>query len=263
MKLKGSKRRLLEGAALVSLCVSVAGVTEDQDGNFLRRNRLKRPTEAIGGSSSTDEVPAPKAELTKMEDLWSQAASVVQHELEAERILQWRSSDDSMFSMPTRPPSGPTSPTGTPTRRPTPQPSGPPVDCLQGRTREEYIFDLLVAVTPEELLNDETTPQGKAFRYLASEDPHLTDPCISETIEQRFGLTTFYYSTLGDSWISQSGWLGEDQECLWFGVDCLGGNPNVVTRVKLCKFSLKNDFDKFFRLLTNLIILCASTYSEQ
>lgn len=233
--------KTVKRAVLCSMCVSVGNAVDGAENGFLRKNRgIEGPSEPIGGTASTDEGAPFHDAMTKMEDLWSQAAAAAQVEVDTERML-WlsRSSPDFSMSMPNRPPTGPDSP---PTRQPTPGPPPttlPPTgDCLQGRTREEYVFDVLVEVTPAEILNDDATPQGMAFDYLANDDPYLENPCVSNTIEQRYGLTTMYYALSGPGWQDSQGWLGDEQECLWFGIDCLGGNPNVVTRVTLCESSL-------------------------
>lgn len=231
------KRKMLKRAVIGGLCISLGNGVEGAENGFLRRSRIEEPREPIGGTESTDRnVPTIDA-MTKMEDLWSQAAAAAQVELDTERML-WRkttrSSQDFSMSMPSRPT---TAPRPTPPTAPNPTPRPPTGDCLQGRTREEYVYDLLVEITPADILNDPSTPQGMAFDFLANDDPYLVDPCVSNTIEQRYGLTTLYYSLAGQDWSDSEGWLGEDQECLWFGVDCLGDDPNVVTRVTLCEYS--------------------------
>jgi hypothetical protein len=228
---------------VAGLCISIGGAVDAVENQFLRRTRIDRPPDPIG-SSADEETPGhnPTA-LKEMENLWETASSAANLEWEAERLLRWSGSSPDDMSMPARPPAGPEPmptepPAGFPTLAPGPQPPQPtsPGDCLQGRTREEYIFDLLTPITDGALLNDPSSPQGMAFDYLANQDPSLSDPCASSTIEQRYGLTTFYYALGGDGWNNSQGWLGQDQECLWFGINCLGGNPNIVTNVTLRKF---------------------------
>lgn len=105
-----------------------------------------------------------------------------------------------------------------------------------GRTKEEYFFDLLVPITPADVLNDLTTPQGKAFDYLVNVDPVLEIPCASSTLEQRYGLTTLYFATQGEEWSDNSGWLGDEQECSWTGIECESGSE-TITLLLLRKFS--------------------------
>jgi hypothetical protein len=125
----------------------------------------------------------------------------------------------------------PTAPTSKPTTEPGVEPA-----CLMGRTRDEFFFDLLVPITSGRLLNDPSTPQGQAYDFLVNQDTFLEDPCQSTTIDQRFGLVTLFYSTGGDDWSDNSGWLGEDQECFWTGVTCSTTSERART-LQLCRLS--------------------------
>jgi hypothetical protein len=164
-----------------------------------------------------------------MEDLWEHAVVAANFEMERERNLF--SSLDFAMSMPTSTPTNPTNPTTAPVN-PIPSPTQAPVNCLQGRTRKQYIFDFLSPITPASILNDSSTPQGKAFAFLASNDPGLQDPCSSSTIEQRYGLTTFYYALEGENWLQKDDWLGGKQECEWLGVEC-GDNSDAIQFLQL------------------------------
>jgi len=213
------ERQLLKLAMMVGIAPSVLHASDDINDKNLRRKRVELPGDPmrkgkVGGSHVN----------MAMADFWEEASQAAAIELETARLLQ-TSPDFSMPTQPTRPP------VPRPTSAPNPSPIG---DCLGGGTREEYIFDLLVQVTPAALLNDPSTPQGKAFDFLANDDPHLSDPCSSSTIEQRYGLVTLYYATNGDRWVSKDGWLGGNQECQWEGVSCTEA-PGIVSRLLLCK----------------------------
>lgn len=206
----------------------------------LRKKRVDSPKPSIEKMLSSDR---------DMEDLWERASRIARKEMENFRLLQ-NSPDFSMTmpsqDMPNRPPAP------RPTPAPNPSPIGPtssPGDCLMGRSREEYIFDLLTPITPADVLNDPDTPQGTAFDFLANDDPALTDPCSSETIEQRYGLTTLYYSTQGAEWTDNTGWLGDGQECTWFGVVC-GNSTAAVSELVLGKL-----WRSEWRMLTQTLIL--------
>lgn len=242
-------------AVIGSICMVIGNAVEAAETNFLRRTKLEGPSDPIGASA--DEVVSRNRKGTaEMASIWETTATATKMEWDAERLLQWsRSSRDFSMSMPVRPPAGPIprpttppSPDTQPTNSPNPQPTPPDGDCLQGRTREEYIFDLLVPVTDGALLNDPSTPQGMAFDYLANEDPYLSDPCVSSTIEQRYGLTTLYYALAGPGWQESQGWLGDEQECLWFGVNCVGGDSNAVTNITLREYG---NVEWSRRLVTN------------
>ena len=153
-------------------------------------------------------------------DLWEQEAA--QAELDAERILQGYLS----MSIPTSPP------------------VGPPLACLQGRTREEYFLDVLSPFTDRSLLRDPSTPQGQAFDWMLNMDPVFEDdPCYYPTTEQRYGLLTIYFSTNGAQWTNNTEWLGDSSECTWAGVVCSGDTDDrrklQMTRGRVYKLNLR------------------------
>lgn len=127
----------------------------------------------------------------------------------------------------------PTAATPAPTR--TPAPSLFPTELCFDSTKEDFLIQILSPITDPDILLDPTTPQGMAFDYLLNEDPFLTNPCGATTIPQRYGLTTLFFSTNGQSWTESDGWLGAEQECNWFGVTCAGGE--LVTKLELRKFN--------------------------
>ncbi|CAB9510346.1 Leucine Rich Repeat [Seminavis robusta] len=66
------------------------------------------------------------------------------------------------------------------------------------------------------------SPQTKAYQWLSSNiknsnnTPHLP----MWRLKQRFALATFYYSTRGDYWVKNQGWLDWDSdECSWAQID--------------------------------------------
>jgi hypothetical protein len=132
----------------------------------------------------------------------------------------------------------PVSPTPAPVAPDTPAPvtPGTPVPSLSGcslKPREEAMEDILVEITDGPILSDPSTPQGMALRWLLDDDPLQIDPCTYATVEQRYALATFYYSTAGDSWIDNEAWLTGAAECDWFGVEC---SADAVTSIVLGMF---------------------------
>ncbi len=61
--------------------------------------------------------------------------------------------------------------------------------------------------------------------------------CNAEDVSiTRYALAVFYYSTGGDEWDNNSGWLGSENECTsWFGVVC--DDSNHMTQLVLGKFT--------------------------
>eukprot|EP00542_Grammatophora_oceanica_P017687 CAMPEP_0194037058 /NCGR_PEP_ID=MMETSP0009_2-20130614/9407_1 /TAXON_ID=210454 /ORGANISM="Grammatophora oceanica, Strain CCMP 410" /LENGTH=586 /DNA_ID=CAMNT_0038679057 /DNA_START=180 /DNA_END=1937 /DNA_ORIENTATION=+ len=154
------------------------------------------------------------------------------------RQLQETSMSSSMSMSPT-PPTPPTPSSDVPTRAPsatTPTPPNPPGSpttapapaCLEGTTKEAYLLDLLDDITDATTLQDTSTPQGEAFDFMVNTD--TIDVCTYPTVEQRYILSTFYYSTDGPSWSSSTGWVDAGvAECSWQGVTCSGADVvNIV-----------------------------------
>jgi hypothetical protein len=205
-----------------------SGREESETGGTLRKKRFQTPKDSIDRVLSSDQ---------DMEDLWERASRIAKREIDAFRLLESSSLDFSM-SMPSVDMPSEDTPARPPVPRPTQAPDASPIGptpapggCLMGRTREEYIFDVLTPITDADVLNDPETPQGMAFNYLATDDPGLEDPCSSDTIEQRYGLTAFYYSTQGAEWTDNTGWLGEGDQCTWFGVTCGNDTASVLQLV--------------------------------
>eukprot|EP00980_Cylindrotheca_fusiformis_P024354 scaffold11783_cov120-Cylindrotheca_fusiformis.AAC.14 len=206
----------MKNVCLSSLMLSAVLADNTDYSYFLRRHRINDNDEAKQGAASTGD--------SQMEDLWENAIVAAKMDMEQERNLLL--SEAFAMSMPT---SAPSSSPKHPTTAPVTPPSSAPTTCLQDKTREEYILDLLSPITPENVLNDDSTPQGKAFAFLANDDPGLQDPCSSTTIAQRYGLVTFYYSMEGENWLEDEGWLGSNQECEWLGVECWENSTEIQT----------------------------------
>jgi hypothetical protein len=94
--------------------------------------------------------------------------------------------------------------------------------------------DLLSPITDPAVLDDVSTPQGQAFAFLVNDD---FDPCTYATIEQRYGLSVLYYSTGGESWNENEGWVQVGvNECEWFNITCSETDLDFVVAVTLGKF---------------------------
>jgi hypothetical protein len=78
------------------------------------------------------------------------------------------------------------------TRTPTP----PPVDCLVGRTPEQFLLDTLSAITSVNLLLNPATAQGMAFNYILSDPTIQANVCAYPTIPQRYALGMCRVSTI-------------------------------------------------------------------
>jgi hypothetical protein len=80
--------------------------------------------------------------------------------------------------------------------------------------------DLLSSVSFDEgaALGIPGTPQNMAYNWLV-ENINI-DTYSDKTKIQRYVLATLFYSTNGDSWTANSGWLGNENECGWSGILC-------------------------------------------
>ena len=159
----------------------------------------------------------------------------------------------------TAPVPDPTSPPQPqPTNAPVPDPTSAPVDggCAS-MPRAEAMVDTLSSVTDSATLTNPSTPQGMAYQWLLDTDPAQIDPCTYPTVEQRYALTTMYYSTNGDDWTETSGWLTGANECMWFGVSC---GSDQVTDIALGMFacSVRQCYQLCALLTPNLCLLFPS-----
>ncbi|CAB9509923.1 Leucine Rich Repeat [Seminavis robusta] len=63
-----------------------------------------------------------------------------------------------------------------------------------------------------EALDDPNSPQSKAYEWLVGDNTSLPN----WRLVQRFALATFFYSTRGDYWVNNHGWLDwQTHECDW------------------------------------------------
>lgn len=166
------------------------------------------------------------------------------------------------FSMPSPPsPSAPSVPTPTrptpskapipskapvpskapiPSKAPTPTapvpgfPTTSPFRECNSLPRDVAFLRILDEVTPEAQLLDQATPQGMAYVWIISEDPLQVSPCTYPTVEQRYALATFYYSTIGPQWTNQGNWLSGEPECQWTNIRC--SSDSLVTALIQSKF---------------------------
>ena len=68
-------------------------------------------------------------------------------------------------------------------------------------------------------LRDMSTPQGKAFNWIASLDEMQLCPGDDRLI-QRYVVVVLYFSTNGGGWNDKTSWLNPATECEWAGLTC-------------------------------------------
>ena len=93
-------------------------------------------------------------------------------------------------------------PTDTPINTPTNAPSS--------------LMGMIAAASPDQgdALQDPSTPQYKAFAWL-EDNPNL-GTYSDQQILRRYALAVLFYSTGGDTWDKNDGWLSNLNECDWY-----------------------------------------------
>jgi hypothetical protein len=106
-----------------------------------------------------------------------------------------------------------------------------------------------------------STPQNEALNWLAS-NTNL-DSYSDETRIQRYVLATLYYSTNGDSWTNNTGWLSDSDECGWYngaaGGELCSSQGRVVELLDLSKNNLTGSIPAEVGLLSSSLGECASS----
>jgi hypothetical protein len=146
-----------------------------------------------------------------------------------------------------------TAPTEVPSVYPSAFPSASPSITIicNGRTvdqREEALFEIVSEFSDSNLLEDPTTNEYRAFRWLVDDDGMRVCPEDILDVTQRYVMSLLYYSTQGDMWDQCSAassptpgpcaggelarHLGNVDVCFWHLVFCKpGGNAIDVISI--------------------------------
>jgi len=178
--------------ATVSMLVA-APVNSDNDGKDMKRKKAEsilnarlregelplNPQLAAAGAA-VDAMSGPLAEM------WAREAKAARNEVE--RLLQVK-----VFSFAPMPsPSadgdgaGELIPPSIPPRTAAPVPE----NCLNGRTPEQYLLDVLLEISNVNVILDPNSHQGQAFNFILGDPAVREDVCEYPTIEQRYALGT-------------------------------------------------------------------------
>ena len=139
-----------------------------------------------------------------------------------------------------RPESGPTpSPTtlSPTTMFPSVLPSSMPTVGPAAKAMIEFINSVTLSgnVAKYPISSDRSgsaTPEERALAWLIQKDPLPLSPeneSDRKRLVQRYALLTFWYSLNGDAWVNNDGWLEEEDECTWYGIECT--TDSLVTTV--------------------------------
>jgi hypothetical protein len=134
---------------------------------------------------------------------------------------------------------------------------------------------------PESLskLEDPESPQFRALEWVKSNPPTVEELKFKPLV-QKYVLAVLYFSTNGEEWLDNTGWLSSNEECEWFstssngivcdwvgrviGIDLRSNNLNGIipselvllsenlTRIRFNGNSLRGAFPSFVGEMTNL-----------
>jgi len=124
------------------------------------------------------------------------------------------------------------------------------------------LIELLLPISPGggAALQTPSTPQSDALNWLANNTK--IDSYSDKMKIQRYALATLYYSSSGNGWQYNTGWLSDEDECGWYneadGPACLNG---TVLALNLNDNNLIGAAPAEIALLTSLGKCLHTTYS--
>jgi hypothetical protein len=152
-------------------------------------------------------------------------------------------------SPPTPPPVADATP--SPSKAPTKDPTQSPTKC----TRLDCLAEILLQneVLDAEALQEDSSPQFQALRWLANEDTAVLDLDSTPTVilVQRYVLAVLYFATSGEAWRDEGNFLSASSVCMWNngerGVFC-NGDDLVVVALDLSKSKHEENIFHFIML---------------
>jgi hypothetical protein len=126
-----------------------------------------------------------------------------------------------------------------PTAAPTKAPPAAPTPCT---SRECLLGEILVQneIADAEALQDDSSPQYQALRWLANDDTAVLDLDSTSLVilVERYFIAVLYFATSGGGWLEQLNFLSASSVCEWnfgsyTGIYCNG--DDLVVRVDLSK----------------------------
>jgi len=112
------------------------------------------------------------------------------------------------------------------TDAPTPSPTPPPTITPRAAAILDYINNVSFSANPIRYpvpVGDVATTEERAVEWLIEDDPlelSVERPGDVFSLTQRYSLATLYFGTNGEFWDENEGWLLDEDECMWFHVDC-------------------------------------------
>jgi len=96
--------------------------------------------------------------------------------------------------------------------------------------RTSVISEKVQLVSRSSLIQNASTPQAKALNWILTEDQKQIGAHDLGLIE-RYIAAVLYFSTDGDAWNKNDGWLSEKDTCMWTGLTCGGVGTDKGIRV--------------------------------
>jgi hypothetical protein len=162
--------------------------------------------------------------------------------------------DISVSSPPTQRPTVSRIPTPTPTTLPPVPtvapanlvPTSPPVTLTPSESlglRYEAVREVLLQVSTEEALDDQSSPQHATMVWIVENDQAQISPTDEGVLLMRYIVSLVYFSMDGDRWWNSFGFLGPSNICDWndsgnSGCYCLtDGTRDILIEIALCKLT--------------------------
>lgn len=82
---------------------------------------------------------------------------------------------------------------------------------------QQALLDAEVVTLPQ--IEDPNSPQNAALKWITQDGTVMEDDAF---LTQRYALAVVYYSTHGQHWSNNDGWMSKTGYCQWYGVQCLG-----------------------------------------
>jgi hypothetical protein len=113
----------------------------------------------------------------------------------------------------------------------------------------------------DEMTSSDDTLTQQAIDWIIEYDPlQLTVETNPFQLRQRYALTAlWFHTTINGTWRVSSGWLGGEDECLWFGISCTVidhggdiGTHNTVTSIQISSNNLRGMLPSDMAFLSKL-----------
>jgi len=121
-----------------------------------------------------------------------------------------------------------------------------------------YFYERLRKIISERLpetlskLEDPKSPQFRALEWLRSNPPTIEEMRF-KPLEQKYVLAVLYFTTNGEEWFDNSGWLSSNDECEWFSTsnkDSLCDSIGRIIEIDLISNNLKGTIPSELSLLS-------------